>query len=165
MSLLVTMFVPAINSAIDLARKVQCQGTLSLLGHKMLQYAADNSAWLPPGPIEVAQWPQNPDRGSPNEMYDSRRNSDARLASTNGWYGMGLLWKLQFIDTGNAFYCPQADANKAFTKQQAWPANLTLSLDPADGKTRILFILRLPRRFVQPCGKATGTVKFATQRS
>jgi len=34
-------------------------------------------------------------------------------------------------------YCPQADANKAFTKQQAWPANLTLSLDPADGKTRI----------------------------
>lgn len=136
-SLLMLMVIPALTQAAEFARHMQCRSALSNLGLGMLHYSGDYDGWLPSGPIELSQWPGNPDRGAPNEVYDLRRTANPGLTSISGWYGMGLLWKLQFIDGGNGFYCPQADHRKLLPVSRAWPASFYADHDPADGKTRI----------------------------
>ena len=136
-SLLAGLLVPALASAGRWGEAAACQSNLRALGSGLSLYGFQHGGSLPPGPIERAQWPGDPDRGSPYELYDARRPGE-RLSSRQGWYGMGLLWKAGCVENGASFYCRAGEKppeNLQFA--HAWPQNLDAQRNPLDGKTRI----------------------------
>lgn len=135
-TVLVSLAAPSVAKATRMARNANCQARLAVLAKACMAYAGESRGYLPAGPIEAGYWPADPDRGSPFELYDSRRiNSD--MSSCNGWYGFGRLWKGRYVDDGRTFYCAEAERTGALTYSQAWPSATDGQGDPADGKTRI----------------------------
>ena len=136
---LVSITLPSLGWVRHQLREAQCQRNLSLLSRGLVSHAMVGGGWLPSGPIEVSgsQWRDDPDRGSPIELYDARRPTASPPANSDeGWYGQGIAWKSGFVDTGQTFYCPQRE-DKGRGYRNDWPGNISPGDNPVD-KTRIV---------------------------
>ena len=136
-SVLTAVAVPSFTAATSRARRLGCARNLAVQATAMTMYATIGNGWLPPGPVELggSQWRDDPDRGSPMELYDASRPA-AGLTSDQGWYGQGLTWKHQYVDRGQTYYCPEREI-RGRGYRHAWPAAMTAERGPADGKSRI----------------------------
>jgi prepilin-type N-terminal cleavage/methylation domain-containing protein len=94
-SLLVSILLPSLNRAKELARRVICASNLRGQGTAVLLYAGDHQDHLPP---------------MHNGSYGNNqtRNHFARgfLDGNGDWWNYGMLWKEEYIQDGRIFFCP-----------------------------------------------------------
>jgi prepilin-type N-terminal cleavage/methylation domain-containing protein len=125
----VMMAAPAMNEVSRRSRRLSCQTQLGALATGLAGVAADCGGRLPAGPIERTF------SAGPHELY--RAIADRRLAPVDGWFGMGLTWRLGYVSAGRSFYCPQAPRHGDVAFGQAWPTAFDDQRNPADGKWKI----------------------------
>lgn len=138
-AVLASIAAPSVQTAIESARRATCMQQTQALAGALGVYAASSSGWLPPGPIEQGEygaWRDDPDRGSPTELYHAGRADDPTRSDLDGWYSAGLTWKLAYVDSPQTFYCPAAGRAGGITFAQGWPASTT-GRNPDDGRTRV----------------------------
>lgn len=134
-SVAVSVTVPTIAQVRLHALTASCQMQQHSIGHGVTMLALSRQGRLPTGPIEVGGWFEDPDRGSPIELFSAYRR-DLGLHHEEGWYGLGLIWKERLVDSGKVFYCPgRTRLGRGYL--HAWPRSFA-GLTPTDGKTRIV---------------------------
>ncbi len=158
-SLLVSLILPSLKRSRDQAGLLQCKANLRGLSRAGAIYQTLYRDWLPPGPVERAYWPGDPDRGTPNEVYDRSRMMSPLLSSREGWYGMGLLWKETCLDDGETYFCPQADRRGGVSHAQAWPRSFTPTRNPGDGTLRVLVTYVYRGGLASQVGRGDGTIR------
>ena len=87
-ALLISILLPALGKARQSARRIMCASNLRSIGVGVYQYAMQNDDALP--------W----HRSSVSGRYKVYANS------TQEWYTFGLLYKMRYLESARAFYCP-----------------------------------------------------------
>jgi len=109
-ALLVSILLPALEGAREGARSAVCKSNLHQMGMAFLQYAQDNSDYLP-------SW--DPYLGVETHEIHFR----AYWYSAVGWGDFGTVWHWlslihpRYLPDGKAFYCPSA----WITYDEYWP--------------------------------------------
>lgn len=140
MSILLSIALPSIARVRQQVWGLSCQRNLADVARGLSLYALEHDGWLPSGPIELggARWRDDPDCGSPIELYNAGRIA-AGLTNTAGWYGQGMAWKGGYLDSGRCYYCPQREAKGRRGYEQSWPANMDGDRNPAVGDKRVIY--------------------------
>lgn len=115
-SLLVSILLPSLQQARDLAKATVCMTQLAGIGKAMAMYANDNDGWYPPRPCgHKSNMTCPPSSGNPNGCRKGDGYADNPYQIKNGdvgkyrLMGLGLLWWNDYIDDGHIFYCPSED--------------------------------------------------------
>jgi len=101
-SLLVSILLPSLNRAKDLANRVVCMSQLRAQGTAIHIYASDWDRTLPFAPYvsEAMRWGKK---------------------QTNPYVGTGILFEKKYIEQPEVFYCPVAENNPwAATYDDGW---------------------------------------------
>jgi prepilin-type N-terminal cleavage/methylation domain-containing protein/prepilin-type processing-associated H-X9-DG protein len=140
-SILLGTTTVALRHGLSSARSLDCQMRLRTTARALGDYAADQAEWLPPGPIEIGgnRWIGDPDMGSPLEVFDAWRPRWG-LASEEGWYGQGLLFRQRYLQDPRSYYCPQRERDgRGYA--QLWPEELQSPSSAGATKTKIFVTL------------------------
>jgi prepilin-type N-terminal cleavage/methylation domain-containing protein len=142
-ALLISILLPSLSQARDLARRVICASNTKSLATGLNQYAASDSRnWFPPSPsnqnASLNYWISTPSVPS----LDSLRGTDYPEKPVTpisrsiwgwdwqtGWLGMGLLFRDKFVDNPEVFTCPSLSSEA----RVAWPNGWLR--DPADPRS------------------------------
>ena len=87
-SVLVSLLLPSIQKAQELARRGVCASNLRQIGTGYAEYVQDNHGWTP---YNLA--------GRPYEMY-------ILYHKNSGWYNDGILYRDEYVNTGRVYFCP-----------------------------------------------------------
>jgi len=105
-TLLVSILIPTLNRAKDLAKKAVCASNQKALGDALAQYAADNRHFFPP------LTEQNGAAGI--QKQDSNNWAHRFHTQAGSWWNLGYLWADAYSETpGPLYYCP-SQPNKWF---------------------------------------------------
>jgi prepilin-type N-terminal cleavage/methylation domain-containing protein len=115
-SLLVSILLPSLNQAKQLAKATACMSQLAGIGKALAIYANDNDGFYPLRPCwhygnraggPLCNCAEQGIKGYGSCPYflfvDRSPNYSCRFM------GLGLLWRWGYIDDGHIFYCPAAD--------------------------------------------------------
>jgi prepilin-type N-terminal cleavage/methylation domain-containing protein len=94
-SLLVSILLPSLNRAKELARRVICASNQHGQGTAVLLYAGNHQDHLPPM--------HNGSYGNNQVCNHFARNF---LDGDGYWWNYGMLWKEEYIGDGRLFFCP-----------------------------------------------------------
>ena len=97
-SLLVSILLPSLNKARDLARQAVCLTSLHNQGLAMSVYSGEYDTYMPSAPWAV---PTNSDQYYFYYTYANQMPSNKAM-------GVGLLYRDQYVSSGATFYCPSA---------------------------------------------------------
>ena len=100
-SLLVSVLLPSLNRAKDLARRVGCQTNLKQMGTCLYMYAADHKGWLTQPDSEFSR--SHPGAHSSHAMLYPDYTSNASLFVCPGWKGNASYTGKFGSDYANAF--------------------------------------------------------------
>jgi prepilin-type N-terminal cleavage/methylation domain-containing protein len=106
-AVLISILLPALQSARKQAMKIECSSNLRQVGLAFHMYASENNGWYPT-PVPTLAWPMG--------------------ALTLTWpnpeppVGQGLLFRLNYLKTGKVLYCPAAQGTD-FTYEAMWKPN------------------------------------------
>ena len=123
-AILAAMLLPALASAKERAKRIQCVNNLRQIGVSISIYNSDNSDLMPPLKWRDAnpQYPYEMFRYSPVNAIANPPNYDA----DGGPYNLGSLWASKVVIDGKMYYCPSnAKGNNLnydwYTAKAAWP--------------------------------------------
>lgn len=94
-ALLVSMLMPSLKQARELAGRAACSANLRAIGLGLHMYANENNEKLPPsgGQSGDAIW----------TLY--------RWGYERPWYGLGMLYRDGFVSNGSVFFCPTSQVD------------------------------------------------------
>lgn len=102
-ALLVTILMPSLTRAKELARRVKCATNLGILGRAWRMYWTDSGGRHPP--MILGNRP-----GSPN--LDSISHFNDRICGSWGnWTGVGFLWTGKYVSDERVYACPTYETN------------------------------------------------------
>ena len=111
-SLLVSILVPALGRAMDLARQTQCAANLSATGKAYHAYCADNEDWMPPmNNYRKGPWgePVRAYLGSPRITTNATNLGVLDPVTGQPRYrSAAILYQHGYVETARLFYCPAA---------------------------------------------------------
>ena len=116
-ALLVSILLPSLKKAKDLAKEMNCQVNLRNLGTVTMMYANENQAYLPPVP--------------PTTQY----NMYFHYETWCGFRNLGLLTQAGLIDPhSNMFFCPVRWKGENFANSNGDPSHVNyITLNTNDG--------------------------------
>jgi prepilin-type N-terminal cleavage/methylation domain-containing protein len=119
-ALLLSIMLPSLRMAKEVAKRTVCATRLNQLGVGIMMYANKNNDMIPSSRYRPGQpWDQSTQTGGISNLaytlFELRYDlSDAALLQTppkqRVWYawGLGLLFMNDIIETGEAMYCPSS---------------------------------------------------------
>jgi prepilin-type N-terminal cleavage/methylation domain-containing protein/prepilin-type processing-associated H-X9-DG protein len=107
-ALLLSVVVPSLRMAKEVARRSICGSNLKSLGQGVFVYANSNNDLLPKSRYQAGE----PGKGQPHYSYNlftitSAPDLSAKQRVINT-YGLGHLFMGDLIETGESYYCPSA---------------------------------------------------------
>jgi len=97
-AILAAMLLPALASAKERAKRIQCMNSLKQMGIAIQLYVGDNNSTLP-----TLKWAPSGSVWYPYEMARFTAPNDASLET--GWENLGLLYVTKLLPTPQIFYC------------------------------------------------------------
>lgn len=97
-AILAALLLPALASAKERAKRVQCMNSLKQMGIAIHLYVGDNNSTLP-----TLKWAPNGSVWYPYEMARFTAPDDAGLET--GWENLGLLYATKLLSSPKIFYC------------------------------------------------------------
>ena len=143
-SLLIAILSPTLSKVQETSRRVVCASNLRQFGLGMQMYADDSRGSLPPSAFLAAG------RGEQAEMMTVRLAPDHRVRMTrNGWDGLGILYRTNYLKAPGLFYCPSHHGEHSFDRYaEAWArssgeivGNYHFRGQDADGLTNLYMML------------------------
>ena len=122
-AVLVSILLPALSRARELAKASACESNLRQIGLGIIQYSNEYNGYVPwgvrfwgstPYPVDYGLW-----------------------TNWHGWVGLGLLYKLNYIRNPHTFYCRE---------RNQWSIKMELSGSNMNGKsekTQVAVLFRL----------------------
>ncbi len=110
-SLLVSILLPSLTKAKELARRVVCASNVRNLGLAAFVYANDNDGMLP----ETVYWDDDKWKAVSNSSYFIRNYG--WLPDFDGYVRWGKLWGQEYLTDCGYFYCP-SQTNPTFAYPQ-----------------------------------------------
>ena len=99
--LLIGLLIPALSTVHETSRRVICASNLRQLGLGLQMYADDYRGQVPPSAFLADGASEQ------TEMMTIRLAPDHRVRMTrNGWDGLGILYRTNYLKTPRIFYCP-----------------------------------------------------------
>ena len=95
-ALLIALLLPAVKKARKAASRTQCLSNVRQLNNGLYSYASDYDFFFPPTHREM-------NAALMFQLQVPRYQYEEQI---EGWVGMGLLYKLDYIHDHMAFYCP-----------------------------------------------------------
>lgn len=95
-ALLIGLLLPALKKAKETARRSVCLSNVRQISNGLHVYANENEGRFPPTHLEV----------SPGGTMGLRAPRSYPGFEIDGWTGMGLLHRLEFLPDPRIFYCP-----------------------------------------------------------
>jgi prepilin-type N-terminal cleavage/methylation domain-containing protein len=96
-AVLLALLLPALGSAREVARRVQCASNLRSAALAASQYATDNQDWLPP---------MNLNNGTTPNHINFNHWVRWFYWPQDGWQNLGFVYATGLVPTTKAFYCP-----------------------------------------------------------
>ena len=103
-SLLVSILVPSLRRAKDMAKAVVCATNLKHIGLGYHFYGQDNDGWLPANMLDHMYTPYILYIIPPNDTY----------------YNDGILYRDKFITNGRVFFCPGRERGGGAAYEESW---------------------------------------------
>ena len=97
-AILAAMLLPALASAKERAKRIQCMNSLKQMGIAIQMYVGDNNSTLP-----TLKWAPSGSVWYPYEMARFTAPNDAGLET--GWENLGLLYVTKLLPNPAIFYC------------------------------------------------------------
>ncbi len=116
-ALLLSIVIPSLRSARELANRVTCGTNMRGLSQAILTYANDQDDYLPPMRNRSgAQYRQH--NHFARFWFMATSSSSDVLATVNSqtgtFWNLGVLWQTNYIDVGKLFYCTGKDVPEEF---------------------------------------------------
>ena len=117
-AVLIGLLVPTLGGAQETARRVVCQSNIRQIGLGVVMYADDHRGRLP-----VSQFLSDARYGGrsipePQNMLTLRVGHEdvAPDSFSEGWDGMGLLFRADYLSAPKIFYCPSHRGNYTYSR-------------------------------------------------
>ncbi|GAB4385709.1 MAG: hypothetical protein Kow0022_12710 [Phycisphaerales bacterium] len=108
-ALLITILSPALTKVRETSSRVVCASNLRQHGLGLQMYADDWRGLLPPSAFLRSGG------DGPAEMMTLRLAPDERIRITrDGWDGLGILYRAEYLPTPGVFYCPSHHGDHPF---------------------------------------------------
>lgn len=130
-AILAALLLPALTSAKERAKRMQCVNNLRQLGIGINIYTTDSGDYMPP-----LKWVD----ASPQYPYEMFRYSPVNVTPPTfdpdgGPYNLGSLWQSGIMVNGKIYYCPSRLTSDNLTYdyyavQQSWPFGEVKGSDP-----------------------------------
>ncbi len=118
-AILISLLIPGLNKAQDIARRVGCASNLRQLGYGVSSYAEANKDRIPPSAFLPSGWGgrSSSPGGSPDQMLIVRV-TEVSQAYKDGivWDGLGRLFYAGHLAPGKVFYCPSHRGKHPFSR-------------------------------------------------
>jgi prepilin-type N-terminal cleavage/methylation domain-containing protein len=98
--ILTGLLLPTLVNVREHARRVYCKSNLHQIGLALSMYANDHKDWLPES--KYGDPNDTEERFSPQDMMATHRGED----DPEAWDGLGLLYRHDYCDCAQCFYCP-----------------------------------------------------------
>ncbi len=115
LGVLIALLLPSLSTVQETARRVACRSNVRQIGLGVAMYAQDHRGFLPPS-VFVPSLEMQSDQASgsalPGEAQFDRTMSvrlpadQAQLPDSEGWDGVGLIYRLEYAHAVKVFYCP-----------------------------------------------------------
>ncbi|RMH14553.1 MAG: type II secretion system protein [Planctomycetota bacterium] len=115
-ALLIAILAPTLSTVQETSRRVVCSSNLRQLGLGLQLYADDSRGQLPPSAFLRYGTDQS------SEMMTLRLSPDTRIRVTrDGWDGLGILYRTEYLPTSGIFYCPSHHGDHPYEAYaEAW---------------------------------------------
>lgn len=142
-ALLIAILAPTLTKVQETSRRVVCASNLRQAGLALQMYADDWRGLLPPSAFLRGG------SGDTAEMMTLRLPPEARLVvARDGWDGLGLLYRAEYLPAAGVFYCPSHHGDHPFEAYEAqWRGmsgeivgNYQFRGEDADGR-RALYVI------------------------
>ena len=132
--ILAALLLPALSKARERTMRVNCASNLKQVGLGILMYSEESSDFVP-----FIRW----DHGWPQLSYMPCLVLPGTGTLTEGYYGLGLLWRTKAIPNAKVFYCPSqkalADMTYDYYSQVApWPS-VPVEPGKTEGRIRVCY--------------------------
>jgi prepilin-type N-terminal cleavage/methylation domain-containing protein/prepilin-type processing-associated H-X9-DG protein len=121
-AILAAMLLPALSSAKEKARRINCTSDLRQIGIGVNLYASDANEFLP-----VCGWPEGQ---NPWQTYSACRVTPGTGIISRDYMGLGLLFKTRIISNAKIFYCASNKTRETekwtyeyCSRSAAWPSS------------------------------------------
>ena len=105
-ALLLSIVVPSLRSAMELARRSICGTNMRSLSLTTITYANDEDDHLPPYHVDPRRSLHRSANHQGRHWYISDTGSLIVNQVNGQFFNLGFLWKTGRIDVGKVFYCP-----------------------------------------------------------
>jgi len=110
-TLLIGILAPTLGKVQETSRRVVCSSNLRQFGLGLQMYADDSRGQLPPSAFLSGG---NTDQA---EMMTVRLSPEQRLRLTrDGWDGLGMLYRNNYLNTPGIYYCPSHSGDHPFDR-------------------------------------------------
>ncbi len=145
-ALLVSILMPALSKAREIARKTVCAAHMHGIGLAIQEYSQSNDGWLPP----------RDKNGNQNNLPINHWARWFRVDNT--FWNLGLLWDSGQINDGKLFFCPSRFATFKYQDyaKPMFPTNLKPCSNCANG-------VRIPYSYNPICKSLTDRTRKYTK--
>ncbi len=142
-AVLIAILAPTLTKVQETSRRVVCASNLRQAGLAVQMYADDWRGLLPPSAFLRGE------NGDTGEMMTLKLPPDVRIAVTrDGWDGLGLLYRAEYLPAAGVYYCPSHHGDHSFeVYERQWQGapgeivgNYQFRGEDADGR-RALFAI------------------------
>lgn len=115
LAVLIALLLPSLSTVQETARRVVCRSNVRQIGLGVAMYAQDNRGYLPPSIFALPPEFQGDVPTASNSLIEPHfdRTMSVRLMPdelqlpwSEGWDGLGLVYKLDYVHAVKVFYCP-----------------------------------------------------------